>query len=68
MLMSPCQIVCYFTNWAWYRPGLGKYRAEDVQPELCTHIVYGFAVLDYSSLNIKPHDSWADIDNSETFS
>ena len=57
--------MCYFTNWAWYRPGLGKYRAEDVDPELCTHIVYGFAVLDYSSLTIKPHDSWADIDNSE---
>ena len=58
--------MCYFTNWAWYRPGLGKFRAEDVDPELCTHIVYGFAVLDYSSLTIKPHDSWADIDNSES--
>ena len=59
------KIVCYFTNWAWYRPGLGKFRAENVQPDLCTHIVYGFAVLDQSSLTIKPHDTWADIDNSE---
>ena len=59
------KIVCYFTNWAWYRPGQGKYRAETVDPDLCTHIVYGFAVLDQTSLTVKPHDTWADIDNSE---
>lgn len=31
---------------------------------MCTHINYGFAVLDSESLTIKPHDSWADIDNN----
>ncbi|KAK7070519.1 Cht3p [Halocaridina rubra] len=56
-------VVCYFTNWAWYRPEIGKYKPEDIDPTICTHIVYGFAVLDYSNLIIKPHDSWADIDN-----
>jgi chitinase len=25
--------------------------------------VYGFAVLDYSNLVMKQHDSWADLDN-----
>ena len=53
--------MCYFTNWAWYRPGLGKYRAEDVDPELCTHIVYGFAVLDSNTLLMKSHDPYADL-------
>lgn len=57
------KIVCYFTNWAWYRQGQGKYLPEDIDPELCTHIVYGFAVLDFSNLIIKAHDSWADFDN-----
>lgn len=57
------KVVCYFTNWAWYRPGIGKYVPEDIDPDLCTHIVYGFAVLDRDNLVIKPHDSWADIDN-----
>ncbi|XP_058056417.1 probable chitinase 10 [Anopheles bellator] len=57
------KVVCYFTNWAWYRQGNGKYLPEDIDPELCTHIVYGFAVLDREGLTIKPHDSWADIDN-----
>ncbi|KAJ8878485.1 hypothetical protein PR048_019063, partial [Dryococelus australis] len=57
------KIVCYFTNWAWYRPGDGKYFPEDIDENLCTHIVYGFAVLDYENLIVKAHDSWADFDN-----
>lgn len=57
------KMVCYFTNWAWYRQGSGKYLPEEIDARLCTHIVYGFAVLDYENLIIKPHDSWADIDN-----
>lgn len=58
------KVVCYFTNWAWYRPGEGKYLPENIDENLCTHIVYGFAVLDGTSLTIKTHDSWADIDNT----
>ncbi|KAK9501597.1 hypothetical protein O3M35_012294 [Rhynocoris fuscipes] len=57
------KVVCYFTNWAWYRQGTAKYLPSDIDPELCTHVVYGFAVLDGSNFIIKPHDSWADIDN-----
>ena len=56
-------LVCYFTNWAWYRPPGGKFIPEDINPSYCTHINYGFAVLDGSSLTIKVHDSWADVDN-----
>jgi len=57
------KIVCYYTNWAWYRQGLGKYRPEDIDYTLCTHINYGFAVLDEHKLIMAPHDTWADIDN-----
>lgn len=57
------KLVCYFTNWAWYRKGGGKYTPDDIDTDLCTHIVYGFAVLDYSELTIRTHDAWADIDN-----
>lgn len=59
------KIVCYFTNWAWYRQSGGRFVPEDIDSELCTHIIYGFAVLDGSTLKIKPHDSWADLDNSK---
>lgn len=57
------KVVCYFTNWAWYRPGAGKYTPDDIDESLCTHIVYGFAVLDRETMTIRTHDSWADIDN-----
>lgn len=60
------KVVCYFTNWAWYRQEPGtKFLPEDIDADLCSHIVYGFAVLDGSTLTIKPHDPWADIDNSK---
>lgn len=63
-LESEYKVVCYFTNWAWYRQGHGKYVPSDIDPDLCTHIVYGFAVLNGDQLVIKPHDTWADFDNS----
>ena len=49
-----------FTNWAWYRQGLGKYEPEDIDPTICTHVVYAFAVLDESKLLIKPSDTIVD--------
>ncbi|XP_022243409.1 probable chitinase 10 [Limulus polyphemus] len=58
------KIVCYFTNWAFYRPGIGKFLPEDIDPTLCTHINYAFAILDPSTMTLKPHDTWADLDNS----
>jgi hypothetical protein len=46
------------------RQGVGKYLPADIDAALCTHIVYGFAVLNGDQLIIKPHDTWADLDNS----
>ena len=57
------KMVCYFTNWAMYRPGIGKYTPEDIDPSLCTHIVYGFATLDSSTHKMRIFDRWADIDS-----
>ena len=59
------KVVCYYTNWAFYRPGIGKYKPENIDESLCTHIVYGFAVLNPNTMKIRPHDGWADISNSE---
>merc|ERR1712142_363792 len=35
--------VCYYTNWAQYRPAGGKYFPEDIDAHLCTHVIYSFA-------------------------
>lgn len=56
------KVVCYFTNWAFYRPGAGKFLPSDIETSLCTHIVYGFAVLNPRNLKIRAHDSWVDFD------
>jgi len=38
-------MVCYYGSWAVYRPGNGKFDVEDIDPFLCTHIIYGFTGL-----------------------
>jgi GH18 family chitinase len=40
---NPYKIVCYYTNWAQYRPKPGTYLPEDIDPHLCTHIIFSFA-------------------------
>lgn len=37
--------VCYFGSWAKYRPGAGHFDVENIDPYLCTHLIFGFAGL-----------------------
>ncbi|XP_053279913.1 acidic mammalian chitinase isoform X1 [Pleuronectes platessa] len=41
-VVSSARLVCYFTNWSQYRPGNGKFMPSDVDPNLCTHLIYAF--------------------------
>ncbi|KAJ8321286.1 hypothetical protein KUTeg_001144 [Tegillarca granosa] len=38
--------VCYYTNWSQYRTGEGKFFPENIDENLCTHLIYAFAKLD----------------------
>ena len=42
-------MVCYFGSWAVYRQGDGKFDIEDIDPNICTHLIFGFAGLGYDN-------------------
>ncbi len=54
-------LVGYLGTWANYRQGDGKFVMEDIDPNLCTHIVYAFAKLENNK--ITPFDPWLDLDD-----
>lgn len=41
--------VCYYTNWAQYRPVSARMTPEKIDTKLCTHLIYAFAKLDFKS-------------------
>lgn len=57
------KVLCYLTNWSFYRVKEGKFVPELLDSKLCTHIIYSFGSLDPSTLTVKEFDKWADIDN-----
>ncbi|CAF4833625.1 unnamed protein product [Pieris macdunnoughi] len=55
-------VVCYVASWAAYRTGAGKFEQSDLEPSLCTHLVYSFAGLDEHGHSIKSLDPWQDLE------
>uniref|UniRef100_A0ABM5G731 chitinase n=1 Tax=Pogona vitticeps TaxID=103695 RepID=A0ABM5G731_9SAUR len=58
-LGSAYKLVCYFTNWSQYRPEPARYFPNNIDPNLCTHLVYAFATM--NSHKIAPYE-WNDED------
>jgi GH18 family chitinase len=60
-------VVCYVSSWAHRRQGLGKFTVDDVDPKLCTHLVYAHAVLNMTTNAIESADPKYDLgENNET--
>ncbi len=60
------RVVCYYTNWSAYRQGPAKFLPDNINPYLCTHLVYAFGGLTSDS-GIKPFDKYQDIDKGKKF-
>lgn len=58
----PEKIVCYYSSWAVYRPGDGKIEINDIDPRLCTHLIYSFIGINADG-SIRIMDSWSDLAN-----
>ncbi|KAM9759180.1 acidic mammalian chitinase-like [Menidia menidia] len=48
-MATSSQMVCYFTNWSQYRPGAGKYLPQNVDPFLCSHLIYAFSIINHNN-------------------
>ncbi|XP_029007324.1 acidic mammalian chitinase-like isoform X1 [Betta splendens] len=44
-IASSSKLVCQMTNWAQYRPGNAKFTTDNVDPFLCTHVIYALATI-----------------------
>ena len=51
-------------GWAAYFPGNGQFLVENIDPMLCTHIIYGYAALDNVTHSIQSQDSELDTEEN----
>ena len=58
------RIVCYYTNWSVYRQGLAKYQPANINPHLCTHLIYAFGTFN-DDFQLEPADKYQDIEKGE---
>ncbi|VEN35164.1 unnamed protein product, partial [Callosobruchus maculatus] len=56
------RVVCYHASWSWQRLGDGKFEVENIDPNLCTHLIYAFVGLNADG-TIKVLDKRMDVEN-----
>jgi len=58
-------VACYYSSWAFYRPGIGEFDVDDIDPRLCSHGFYGFVDLNNSTWVIDAIDPNFDMSPEE---
>ena len=53
------KIFCYYSSFAQSRPSVGKFLPEDIDPELCTHVIFAFVNM-VGGRGLKPAN-WNDL-------
>ena len=59
---QPHRVVCYTAGWASYRPDPVQFHPEDVNTQYCSHLIFAFAKLDDTGLNLMSYDGNHDIE------
>nr|XP_057910831.1 chitinase, acidic.1 isoform X2 [Doryrhamphus excisus] len=44
-IAASSKLVCHMTNWAQYRAANGKFTSDNIDPFLCTHVIYSLATI-----------------------
>uniref|UniRef100_A0A8C3YAX3 Chitinase-3-like protein 1 n=1 Tax=Catagonus wagneri TaxID=51154 RepID=A0A8C3YAX3_9CETA len=50
---SAYKLVCYFTSWSRDRQEPGQYTLENIDPFLCSHLIYSFASISNNKVVVK---------------
>ncbi|XP_077385365.1 chitinase, acidic.1 [Festucalex cinctus] len=58
-IASSSKLVCHMTNWAQYRPGFAKFTPDNIDPFLCTHVIYALTTI--NSFNQITTIEWNDV-------
>lgn len=53
------KVVCYYTSWSVYRTNQFVFKPSQINPFLCTHLIYAFGAFDKDN-KIKPFDEFQD--------
>ncbi|MCL4142353.1 UNVERIFIED_CONTAM: hypothetical protein GTU68_009160 [Idotea baltica] len=60
------KIVCYYSSWAQYREEDGELAADEIDPYICTHLIYCFIGLDSTNYDsIEVLDEWGDLPSED---
>lgn len=59
-LGSAYQLMCYYNNVAQNRPKLGSFNPADIDPCLCTHLIYAFAGMRNNKVTMRSMNDLTD--------
>ncbi|KAG5835435.1 hypothetical protein ANANG_G00243980 [Anguilla anguilla] len=59
-IATSTKLVCYFSNWSQYRNGIGRFTPANLDPFLCTHVVYFLATIEANQITIT---EWNDAEH-----
>jgi hypothetical protein len=54
-------LMCYYSSWSYVRPGRGNFDVENIDPNLCTHLIYAFIGANWDG-TVRVMDAWNDLE------